>query len=174
MQCHCSKHSVISSEMRMRRTHVTPLCYLAVTDTSGGVARQQKIMHAHESPFYHYTQFPHPITITYRGKKYSRILFEQGGMPVNSFPLFKGQNLKLWAPSNVAQAVMLLIFIHEIGTQFKSQPEYRLSWLWLFVTFLVLHTHAGTTTSLHILSNHPTICHCVWDTNSNVQENTNK
>jgi hypothetical protein len=29
-----------------------------VTDASGSVARQQKITHAHESPFYHYAQFP--------------------------------------------------------------------------------------------------------------------
>jgi hypothetical protein len=61
----------------MRRTRVTPLRYLAATDVSGGVARQQKITHAHESPFYHYAQFPHPFAITYRGKKYSRILFGQ-------------------------------------------------------------------------------------------------
>jgi hypothetical protein len=26
-------------------------------------------MHAHGSPFYHYTQFPHPFAITYRGGK---------------------------------------------------------------------------------------------------------
>jgi hypothetical protein len=61
----------------MRRTRVTPLRYQAATDASGGVARQQNITHAHESPFYHYAQFPHPFTITYRGKKYSRILFGQ-------------------------------------------------------------------------------------------------
>jgi hypothetical protein len=53
----------------MRRTRITPLRYLAVTDTSGGVVRQQKITHAHESPFYHYTQFRHPIAIIYREKK---------------------------------------------------------------------------------------------------------
>jgi hypothetical protein len=51
--------------------------YLAVTDASGSVARQQKIAHAHESPFYHYAQVPHPIASTYHGKKYSRILFGQ-------------------------------------------------------------------------------------------------
>jgi hypothetical protein len=65
MQYRCSKHSVILSETRMRRTRVTPLRYLAATDASGGVARQQKITHAHESPFYHYAQFPHlgaPLT----------------------------------------------------------------------------------------------------------------
>jgi hypothetical protein len=28
-----------------------------------------KNMHWHESPFYHYTQFPHPFAINYRGKK---------------------------------------------------------------------------------------------------------
>jgi hypothetical protein len=50
-------------------------CY--TTLLSGSVARQEKIMHAHESPFYHYTQCPHSFTITYRGKKYSRILFGQ-------------------------------------------------------------------------------------------------
>jgi hypothetical protein len=61
----------------MRRTHVTPLRYLTATDASGGVARQQKNTHAHESLFYHYTQFPHPFAITYSGKKYSRILFGQ-------------------------------------------------------------------------------------------------
>jgi hypothetical protein len=77
MQYRCSKHSVILSETRMQRTRVTPLRYLAATDASGGVARQQKITHAHESPFYHYAQFPHPFAITYRGKKYSRILFGQ-------------------------------------------------------------------------------------------------
>jgi hypothetical protein len=44
------------------------------------VAKQQTIMHAHESPFYHYAQFPHPFAITYRGKKYSRILFGQSGI----------------------------------------------------------------------------------------------
>jgi hypothetical protein len=32
-------------------------------------------MHAHESPFYHYAQFPHPFTITYHRKKCSQILF---------------------------------------------------------------------------------------------------
>jgi hypothetical protein len=63
------------SETRMRRTRVTQLRYLAATDASGGVARQQKITYAHESPFYHYAQFPHRFAITYRGKKYSRILF---------------------------------------------------------------------------------------------------
>jgi hypothetical protein len=52
----------------MRRTRVTPLRYLAATDASGGVARQQKITHAHESPFYHYDQFPHPFAIIYRRK----------------------------------------------------------------------------------------------------------
>jgi hypothetical protein len=77
MQYRCSKHSVILSETRMRQTRVTPLCYLAATDASGGVARQQKITHAHESPFYHCAQFPHPFAITYRGKKYSRINFGQ-------------------------------------------------------------------------------------------------
>jgi hypothetical protein len=61
----------------MRQTHVTPLRYLAVTDASGGVARQQKTTHAHESPFYHYAQFFHPFVITYGGKKYSPILFGQ-------------------------------------------------------------------------------------------------
>jgi hypothetical protein len=61
MQYRCSKHSVILSETRMRRTRVTPLRYLAVTDASGGVASQQKIAHAHESPFFHYVQFPHPF-----------------------------------------------------------------------------------------------------------------
>jgi hypothetical protein len=29
------------------------------THASSSVARQQKITHAHESPFYHYDQFPH-------------------------------------------------------------------------------------------------------------------
>jgi hypothetical protein len=53
---------------RESNTHVTPLRYLAATDTSGGVERQQKITHAHESPFYHYAQFPHPFAITYCGK----------------------------------------------------------------------------------------------------------
>jgi hypothetical protein len=52
----------------MRRTRVTPLHYLAATDASGDVARQQKITHAHESPFYHYAPFLHPFAITYRGK----------------------------------------------------------------------------------------------------------
>jgi hypothetical protein len=71
MQYRCSKRSVILSETR----NVTPLRYLAATDASGGVARQQKITHALESPFYHYAQFPHPFAITYCGKKHSRILF---------------------------------------------------------------------------------------------------
>jgi hypothetical protein len=70
-------YSVILNETRMRRTRVTPLCYLAATDASGGVERQQKITHAHESPFDNYAKFPHPFAITYRGKKYSRILFGQ-------------------------------------------------------------------------------------------------
>ncbi|PNF24161.1 hypothetical protein B7P43_G00588, partial [Cryptotermes secundus] len=39
------------------------------TDASGSVASQQKMTHAHESPFYHYPQFPTPLAITYRGKK---------------------------------------------------------------------------------------------------------
>jgi hypothetical protein len=64
---------VILSETRKQRTHVTPLRYLAATDASGGVARQQKIMHVHDSAFYHYTQFPHILPL----KKYSQILFEQ-------------------------------------------------------------------------------------------------
>jgi hypothetical protein len=80
MQCCCSKCSVISSETKTRRTCVTPLRSLATTDASGGVARQEKITHAHECPFYHYAQFPHPIAITYRGKKYSRIPFGQCGI----------------------------------------------------------------------------------------------
>jgi hypothetical protein len=72
----------------MRRTRVPPLRYLATTDAFGGVARQQKITHAHESPFYHYAQFPHPIAITNRGKKYSRILFGQGGMYIFFISVF--------------------------------------------------------------------------------------
>jgi hypothetical protein len=56
----------------MQQTRVTPIHYLAATDTSGG---QQKIMHAHESPFHHYAQFPHLPAITCHGKKYSPILF---------------------------------------------------------------------------------------------------
>jgi hypothetical protein len=67
MQYRCSKRFVILSKTRMRRTRVTPLRYLAATDASGGVARQQKITHAH-------AQFPHPFAITYGGKKYIRIL----------------------------------------------------------------------------------------------------
>jgi hypothetical protein len=63
------------SETKMRRTRVTPLRQPAATDASGGDARQQKITHAHESPFYYYAQFPHPFAITYREKKYSRIHF---------------------------------------------------------------------------------------------------
>ncbi|PNF26509.1 hypothetical protein B7P43_G13961, partial [Cryptotermes secundus] len=31
------------------------------TDASDSVAIKQKITHAHESPFYHYAQFPHPF-----------------------------------------------------------------------------------------------------------------
>jgi hypothetical protein len=54
-----------------------PLRYLAATDASSSVARQQNITHAHESPFYHYAEFPHPFPITYQGKKYNRILFGQ-------------------------------------------------------------------------------------------------
>jgi hypothetical protein len=77
MQYRCSKRSVILSETKMCRTHVIPLCYLATTDASGSVAREQKIRHAHESPFYHYPQFPHPFAITYHEKKYSRIFFGQ-------------------------------------------------------------------------------------------------
>jgi hypothetical protein len=76
----------------MRQTRVTPLRSLAATDASGGVARQQKITHAHESPFYHYAQFPHPFAITYRGKKYSRILFGQTSYLLSRFhmPAFNG------------------------------------------------------------------------------------
>jgi hypothetical protein len=77
MQYQCSKCSVILSEMRMQRTRVTPLRCLAATDASRSVARQQKITHVHESPFYHYARFPYPITITHCGEKYSRILFGQ-------------------------------------------------------------------------------------------------
>jgi hypothetical protein len=43
MQCRCSKSSAILSETRMRRTRVTPLRYLAATDASGGVTRQQRL-----------------------------------------------------------------------------------------------------------------------------------
>jgi hypothetical protein len=57
-----SRHN--GSETRMRRTCVTPLHYLAATDASGSVTRQQKIMHSHESRFYHFAQFPHPFAIT--------------------------------------------------------------------------------------------------------------
>jgi hypothetical protein len=60
-----SKLSVIFSETRMRWT---------CTSLSGGVARQQHITHAHESPFYQYAEFPRPLANTYGGKKYSRIL----------------------------------------------------------------------------------------------------
>jgi hypothetical protein len=62
-------HYVILSETRMRHAHVTPLGYLEAKDTSGGVERQKKITHAHESPFYHCGQFPHPFAITSWGKK---------------------------------------------------------------------------------------------------------
>jgi hypothetical protein len=51
-----------------RRVLYDVLRDLAATDASGGVARQQKITHAHESPFYYYAQFPNPFAITYRGK----------------------------------------------------------------------------------------------------------
>jgi hypothetical protein len=81
----------------MQLAHVTPLTYLAVTNASGGVARQQKITHAHESPFYHYAQFPHPIAITYRGKKYSRILFGQGGTHLLKM---QGHNLTFYQVQN--------------------------------------------------------------------------
>jgi uncharacterized lipoprotein NlpE involved in copper resistance len=63
----CSRQN--GSETRMRQTHVTPLRYLAATDASGSVARQQKITHTHENPFYHNAQFPHPYAITCHGKK---------------------------------------------------------------------------------------------------------
>jgi hypothetical protein len=69
--------SVIFSKMRKRRTRVTPFRHLAAVDTSGGVARQQKIMHAHESPFYHYAVPPTLSPLLTVGKKYSRILFGQ-------------------------------------------------------------------------------------------------
>jgi hypothetical protein len=39
---------------------------------TGGVVRQQEITHTHKSPFYHYTQFPRPFAITYRGKNIDR------------------------------------------------------------------------------------------------------
>jgi hypothetical protein len=39
--------------------------------------RQQKITHAHESPFYHYAQFPHPFPITYHGEKFSRYFLDR-------------------------------------------------------------------------------------------------
>jgi hypothetical protein len=68
MQYRCCKRSVILGETRMRQTRVTLLCYLAATYASGDVARQQEIMHAHESIFYHCCQFPHPFAITYRLK----------------------------------------------------------------------------------------------------------
>jgi hypothetical protein len=61
----------------MRRTRVTPVRSLAATNASGAVTRKQNITHANESPFYDYAQFPHPFAITYRGKKYSLILFVQ-------------------------------------------------------------------------------------------------
>jgi hypothetical protein len=70
MQHHCSKCFVILNKMRIRRIRVTPLRYLAATDTSGGVARQQKVPSTT-------TLFPHPFAIAYRGKKYSWILFGQ-------------------------------------------------------------------------------------------------
>jgi hypothetical protein len=63
MQYHCSKCSVILREKRMRQTRVTPLCYLAATEESGGVVRQQKLTRAWKSllplcsvspPFRHY------------------------------------------------------------------------------------------------------------------------
>jgi hypothetical protein len=74
----------------MRQTCVTTLRYLAATDTSGGVARQQKITHAYESPFYDNAQFPHPLAITYRGKKYSQILFGQTMYNSQRLSGFKG------------------------------------------------------------------------------------
>jgi hypothetical protein len=42
MQYHCSNRSVILSQMRMQRTHVTPLRHPAATDASGGVLRHKK------------------------------------------------------------------------------------------------------------------------------------
>jgi hypothetical protein len=74
MQYHCLKRSVILSETRMWWTLVIPLRYLAATDTSGSVARQQKITHVHEHPFYTTLSLP---TLLPCGRKYSRILFGQ-------------------------------------------------------------------------------------------------
>jgi hypothetical protein len=42
MQYCCSRCSLTWSKTRMRRTRVTPLCYLAATEASGSVARQEK------------------------------------------------------------------------------------------------------------------------------------
>jgi hypothetical protein len=57
----------------MRNETATNTCY--TTLLSGGDRRIRrrreaaKIKHAHESPFYHTSQFLHPIAITYRGEK---------------------------------------------------------------------------------------------------------
>jgi hypothetical protein len=65
----------------MRQTRVTPLLYQTATDASGGVARQKKIVHTYESPFYQFTQFPHPFAIIYGWKKYSRYFLDKPCMP---------------------------------------------------------------------------------------------
>jgi hypothetical protein len=57
----------VHSSQWKQNENVTNTCY--TTSLSDSVVRQKKITHAHESPFYHYTQFPHPFAITYHGKK---------------------------------------------------------------------------------------------------------
>jgi hypothetical protein len=61
--------------------NATNMCYTTSLSGSDRCIRwcceAAEITHACESPFYHYAQFPHPFAFTYRGKKYSWILFGQ-------------------------------------------------------------------------------------------------
>jgi hypothetical protein len=54
----------------MRRKRVTQLRYLEATDASGGVERQQKITHVHESPSTTVLSFPilSPLLATGKNK----------------------------------------------------------------------------------------------------------
>ena len=87
--------------------HVTPLRYLAATDTSGSVASQEKIMHVHESPFYHYAQFPHPSGHNLQRKKIKLDTFWTYGIYLQKSDLYSAtgcSNITLWTFHSLGSA----------------------------------------------------------------------
>jgi hypothetical protein len=102
-----------------------PFIYLEATDASGCVERQQKIMHAHESPFYHYAQFPHLFAITYRRKKYSRILFGQTTYSA-SIVWLSQRRLDDWDSSPGRGRILLFVTMSRLHLKPTCSPVQRI------------------------------------------------